>query len=832
MPTNIPLPPDAEYDIEERAEASIRGTLLVHLLIATVITIILMVILGFTGADLVGILGVLVGAIPIFGGVIAYLHDRRKKQAIRRITAEYRAETASAPPEVSEAQPPTITASPPTRPETTPTTPFRHPPKVKLIGRTAEVKTLKRKLEEERGGIVVLRGLGGVGKSTLAADAYWNYAAALCPDGVYWLDVRDGDIGVALRSLLVHQFGENSNALPTDAVSLAGVWQGKIRGKSVFLVVDNAESLASNLKAQLEWVRVPPPGITLVTSRNTVSIADDIEIKRFTEQDALRYLQEKLKWSVAERKAQESDGKALIEFLGGLALGLKLTVDLMIARGQDCAAALAHLKQVPLMELPALEVGERTLLAAFILSYNPLPDDAKSVFQLVGVCAKTGTTLDAITAMVQWQPQRVQAAFDTLNHYSLIEMRNGRIELHPALHEFASYQAQQSDEYERLEQSHVRYYGITIGGLLEQAIEREADVQRALTTIDNEIDNVRLAQVRALAPQFKEARLAVQVMDALRQFWSLRKAPELETWLAATLALAKKTGQTHSQAGIHQAIGDIQAFRKDNDNALGSYSAALSIFQTIGDHLGQANTLQVIGNVQAFRNDYEAALASYTEALSIFRTVENRIGEANTLQAIGHIQAFRNDYDVALVSYSEALAIFKRIDERLGEANALQAMGDIQKVRHDYEPALAAYTEALAIYKTFGAKLGEANTLQAMGDVQTFRNEPENAHTSYNEALTIFRMVGDRLGEANTYMAIARLQKDESAFVAALAIYEEIHDVYSSARGKYYYAKHLVEQQQIPKARKLYQEARAAWLSINQESAVRIIDEAVAELNP
>ena len=233
-----------------------------------------------------------------------------------------------------------------------------------------------------------------------------------------------------------------------------------------------------------------------------------------------------------------------------------------------------------------------------------------------------------------------------------------------------------------------------------------------------------------------------------KQSWRYEKA----------LRAAQRVGDRLGEANTLQAIGDVQQFRKENDEALASYTQALALYRAVGDRLGEANTLQAIGDVQKFRQENDEALASYTQALALYRAVGEQVGEANTLQAIGDVQQFRDENDAALASYTQALALFRAVGDRLGEANTLQAIGDVQqKFRQENDAALASYTQALALFRAVGDRLGEANTLQAIGDVQKFRQENDAALASYTKALELFRAVGDRLGEANVLFQLGRM---------------------------------------------------------------------------
>jgi tetratricopeptide (TPR) repeat protein len=129
--------------------------------------------------------------------------------------------------------------------------------------------------------------------------------------------------------------------------------------------------------------------------------------------------------------------------------------------------------------------------------------------------------------------------------------------------------------------------------------------------------------------------------------------------------------------------------------------------------------------------------------------------------------------------------------------------------------AVENFRRALEAARRAGDRLGEANTRKAIGDVQRFRDEYDRALESYAAALQLFRAVGDRLGEANTVLSMAGMETDPEAgrdrFEQAVALYRAIGDVYSVARGLYYYALYLRDHGQDADAIPLLEQSAAMF---------------------
>ncbi len=320
---------------------------------------------------------------------------------------------------------------------------------------------------------------------------------------------------------------------------------------------------------------------------------------------------------------------------------------------------------------------------------------------------------------------------------------------------------------------------------------------------------------------------ALKAIGDLQAFRDQRDAA-LHSYESA-LELFTTIGDRLGQADALKAIGDIHAFRKENDVALQAYDQALQLFSKAGSKLGQANVLKAIGDVRAFRDQRDAARQSYERALELFIAAESKLGQASTLRALGDISAFCQEDDTALTWYQRALELFTSVGDRLGQANALKAIGDLHMARGEDEAALQSYEQALELYIAAGSKLGQAHTLQAIGDIQALHNRRAQALKLYEQALTLFTLVGSTLGQANAYVSLGHISGKRSCFDKAISLYASIHDAYSLARGKFYYALSMLDQDDAI-ARALLMDARSIWNQINFKEGVNAVDDLLGQL--
>lgn len=299
--------------------------------------------------------------------------------------------------------------------------------------------------------------------------------------------------------------------------------------------------------------------------------------------------------------------------------------------------------------------------------------------------------------------------------------------------------------------------------------------------------------------------LAEKVRDNEHEHWELyhkqaldyltRVSPNSSDWYYHDLAYDEKQGILHWQKAIQAArgrseqIGALLQAALDKtltftpgvhaeiayengrfkyygagaqwEEALKCYEDAFNSFAQVGDQVGQARSLQAMGDVQRVLGIQDVALISYGKALTSFAQVGDQAGQARILQAMGDIQR-RNEPDTALQSYQRALDLFQKLNDEVEEAKVLRVIGDVQRSCNKFDAALRSYQQALALYQEEKDRLERARVLKTIGDVHRLRKDNTTAQENYEQALALFGELKEPTEEANVRRAIEEMQRPES----------------------------------------------------------------------
>jgi tetratricopeptide (TPR) repeat protein len=198
------------------------------------------------------------------------------------------------------------------------------------------------------------------------------------------------------------------------------------------------------------------------------------------------------------------------------------------------------------------------------------------------------------------------------------------------------------------------------------------------------------------------------------------------------------------------------------EEALKSYQEALTSFQEVGDLSGQAKALAATGDAQRVLAKQDDALASYENAITIFQQIGDFFGAARCCQAMGDVRQLRNEPDLALQRYQQALECFRQLGNQTEQAKVLEAIGDMQRLCNQPDAALRSYEQALALYQEEKDRLKRAKVLKSIGDVQRLQQDQDAALESYAQALALFGELKEPAEEANVRRAIEEMQQPQS----------------------------------------------------------------------
>jgi tetratricopeptide (TPR) repeat protein len=222
------------------------------------------------------------------------------------------------------------------------------------------------------------------------------------------------------------------------------------------------------------------------------------------------------------------------------------------------------------------------------------------------------------------------------------------------------------------------------------------------------------------------------------------------------------------QSAIIQCLGRLKANRGEIEEAIALYQQSLAISEQIGYVEGKAATLHQLGILKADRGEIEDAIALYQQSLALNEQIGDVQTKAATLHCLGIIKANRGEIDEAIALYQQSLALNEQIGDVQGKAATLHQLGILKANRGEIDEAIALYQQSLALNEQIGDVQIKAATLHNLGIIKANRGEIDEAIALYEQSLAISEQIGDVRTKANTLSWLGHIAEQQGNYNQAL----------------------------------------------------------------
>ena len=695
-----------------------------------------------------------------------------------------------------------------------------------FIGRERAVLHLERACRQKKQGAILVNGMAGIGKTTLAKGFLrWMADTNGLENVPFWFEFDGIHSAESVVNRLVESlFGLDHcrHDMPTKLDALAR----EFKNKPYILVWDNFESASGIentevhsllneedrliLKRLIQKLRNGKTKI-LITSRSPEHWLEEKHCYRLP----LSGLKGEELWQYCNAVVQEIGLKVdrknpafrdLMERLDGHPQVLKTM--LLHLRGRATFDVNEELKE--LLE-DSKEEGA-LVWAALRIFERGLPEEYAPFTHITSLHDRF-IDMNLLVPMLENADNRkvgaqVRDYFHILESAGLCHCLGDTIyRIHPALRAYLEIHL---PDAVKLEQGFVRVMAVMANAFAPRELHEQRyffpvhsanclSAVRIAEKLDMKQDQLKLIQALAVyafnARNFKEAEyLHRKLSDKFKEqgdehgvattyHQSGRIAEErrdfdaAENWYRKALAIFEKQGRDHDVASTYHNLGRIAQERRDFDTAESWYRKALEIKEKQGNSHGAANTYHNLGRIAQERRDFDAAESWYRKAVAIFEKQGDDHGAAGTYHQLGMIAEERRDFDAAESWYRKAVAIFEKQGDDHGAAITYHQLGIIAQERRDFDAAESWYRKSLEITEKQGNEHGAALTYHNLGRIAEKRRDFDTAESWYRKSLEIKEKQGDEHGAAITYHQLGIIAQERRDFDAAENWYRKALDI-------------------------------------------------------
>ena len=243
---------------------------------------------------------------------------------------------------------------------------------------------------------------------------------------------------------------------------------------------------------------------------------------------------------------------------------------------------------------------------------------------------------------------------------------------------------------------------------------------------------------------------------------------EARQFYQQSLQMKERAGDMAGQAASLHGIGVIAQEQGDYSEARRLYQQSLEISERLSDLAGQASSLAQLGIIAQLQGDYSEARRLLHQSLTVFQQLGDLHGQANSLAQLGMIAFYQEEYEQARNLYQQSLEISERLSTLQGKVVSLHHLGMIPQQQGDYSEARRLLHQSVEIAERLGDVRGLASSLGELGIIAQQQGDYSEARRLYQQSLAAFQQLGDLRGQANSLGQLGTLAYDERDFEQAL----------------------------------------------------------------
>lgn len=606
-------------------------------------------------------------------------------------------------------------------------------------GRKTEIAQIQQWLTDKNTFLIGIEGIGGTGKSMLAAKIYNEIEGF---PKRFWADVSYGAGFSDLARQVLSEFGFR---VPEEEAQLMQALVKCLQSGQYLLIIDNLESLlqpdrqwGSQFYGDFfnAWVEYGGNSKVIVTTRERP------ELKGF-EWLPLKGLQVVEGVALLTALGISGDLGDFVELVDGHPLLLKLVADLLKEEYREdpdlrrlADLGLGNLRQL-LTDPQVVGVHRRENVGMVLVldaSFERLSELQKGLLLNISVYRGAFDSAAAVAVLPGSSKTEIEGELRNLVKCSLLlEKLNGKrqFEFQPVVLEYARYMLCKAGNQAEAHQRAINYYLLN---LKQEPWQTKQDIKEYLELFHHwyQLENYDTAfDIFIKCDNFLTFQgyytILVDFCVQLREAW--RKTGEKETW---------KYGFVLNELGnAFQCLGHYE-------QAINYHQQSLEIKKKIGERNGEVDSLGNLGNCYNSLTEYPRAINYYEQSLLIAKEINARNGESNSLNNLGNTYTSLEDYSNGIDHYKQSLLIKMELSDRNGESNCLNNLGVIYRILEQYQQAIEYFQRSLQIQSELGeSKMGErrveANAWLNLGGALVSANRESDALGAYRNARELYQ---------------------------------------------------------------------------------------------
>jgi ATP/maltotriose-dependent transcriptional regulator MalT/DNA-binding MarR family transcriptional regulator len=664
-------------------------------------------------------------------------------------------------------------------------------PKIRqFYDRTKELNYLYKNMKLS--SVIVIHGIAGIGKSTLAAKFIERYVDSR---NIFWYRFQEWDsvrnilvpIGNFLADMDRKKLKYYLDSTPNiDYFDVINILKTDLNQSNTIIVFDDFQRVGdriiqffSSLAEHLEDI---DNFFMLVLSRSLMRFYNrrDVSLRNLIKELRLEGLDREGSRQLVKPKALD---KASFDKLYKLTNGHPLALEL-IESADDLKYSTRDIMRFVHEEIfSKLTPEEKDLLKAISIYRGPIHSDAiflEDSFEF--------ETMDNL----------IEKAI-------LVEVKSNVYEVHDIISEFfytrispkkrAEYHRKAAKYYNQL--GHELSFVETAYHMIHSNNQDEAAqliIEHAPTVIDKgyheEVMNIILSFDHNLKTEYLSQiyKIKGQILDIWGEWNNIfeyyYQCYTLSNYLNEYIPFKL------DRSKLHETVGYMSWKPLEVNTALKNLKSSLKIVKEVKDQVGINEINRSIAWVYWLKGEYDNAIEFYNKSLKEVTKlpIDSKHIEANILINLGNIYWEKSKWKKAIEYFDKSIKIFKDIKNNYKIAQIFNNIGCVHGENGDIDKAMNFFNKGISLSEEIYYIRGKAYTLLHSGESQIRQGDFQAAQKSLEKALDIFSKIEDSLGIIYTKINYGIIHLKENNWEKAKDYFLSSVDILTELDAEFYLA--------------------------------------------
>jgi tetratricopeptide (TPR) repeat protein len=581
--------------------------------------------------------------------------------------------------------------------------------------------------------IVALSGMGGIGKTVVAAETVRRMLEVV-QQRVVWISAEgrsDFNHSVLLDEIAIQLNRPDLRTLALQAKSKQV--RSLLNSASTLVVFDQFETISSNEQRRCLNFLKDAKCMSLIVTRQRIRGAQNLVLSSMTVPEADEFLERLISRSPDSKIFNELNRRLLYEISDRNPLAMQLIVaqitltldanEVMrrVLRGRGETIARVFERSFNLPELG--DEGQAALLALSLF----VPSASK---QALAEVANLGKEVEHLNELV-----RRLTTLQLVNTAAVDE----RLFVEGLIRDLLQARLNKDKRSNEFRRRFVAYF-------LTYVQSRQESTSDNYDALEREFEN--LLDAMDMAFMLKDWESVIQLCTAIgdfldvRGYWDEALRRNEQAQKAARLS---KRSQMLPQ--LTEIAANILVRREQFKEAEMAYAFVLERYRKIGEQVGIARALRQLGNIALELKRLTEAEKLYNESLQIGYRLDDQTSIADGIHNLAIVAQVKGDLKRAQQLYEESLDRSQRLNDQRSVAISLHQLGVIAQAQGDVIEAERRYRASLDLEEKLGDRNGVAGTLHQMGLLKQDIGNLQESEQLLGNALNIFEELGSPVAD-------------------------------------------------------------------------------------